>query len=99
MKKRFGNVKDLPFHFGVLDKERLEQIKRENPGQPKNMDYRTEFIKGRGASKKDPTWNRQKHIHTCCQSKVPWRHKAQCRKILKDTDDFSDIGEWNPNNL
>lgn len=93
MKPRYGKVKDLPFIFGILSREKLNEIKlREEVGlQPRNMDYRKEFIKGHGASTKDPTWNREKHIHTCCFSKATWRHKAKCKKVLREDDDFSDL--------
>ena len=88
---RFSKVTELPFVFGILTKETIERIRREVPGQPNNMDYRREFIKGRGASTKDPTWKRTEHLHKCCRSKVPWRHKASCHKVLKDHHDLSDL--------
>lgn len=91
MNRRYSKVTDLPFVFGVLTKERQEEIRRKFPGQPKNLDYRKEFIKGRGASTKDKTWNREKRKHECCSSKVHWRHKAKCPKVLREDDDFSDI--------
>lgn len=87
---RFSKVVRLPIYEGELTKEKLEQIRAEFPGQPRNMDYRKEFIKGRGASTKDPTWNRKKHIHTCCKSKVPWRHKAKCPK-LNDPEEGNEL--------
>lgn len=88
---RYSKVDKLPFVFGILTKTKLEEIKKSILGQPKNMDYRKEFIKGRGASTKDETWNRNTHEHTCCKSKVPWRHMAKCEKVLKDNDDYSDL--------
>jgi hypothetical protein len=57
------------------------------------MDYRKEFIKGHGATTKDDTWNANKHVHSCCKSRVPWRHKAKCENVLRDTDDLSDLTE------
>jgi hypothetical protein len=81
---RYGKVSNLPFFDGILTRKKLNEIMNlEYVGrQPKNMDYRKEFIKGRGASTKDVTWNRKKHKHICCSSKVPWRHKSSCKKLL-----------------
>jgi hypothetical protein len=90
-KTRFGKVTDLPFVFGILTKDKIAEIRRQHPNQPEAMSCRKEFIKGRGGSTKDPTWNRASHLHTCCQSKCPWRHKAACKRVLKDGDDFSDL--------
>lgn len=47
--------------------------------------YRTAFALGQGASRRDSTFNKQKGIHTCCGSKVAWRHKTAC-KLLKFND-------------
>ena len=41
--------------------------------------YRDAFKKGYGASRKEKTWNGK--IHTCCRSKVAWRHKATCKRL------------------
>lgn len=93
--KRFAPVSMLPYVEGVLTKERLREI--QNSGiygkQPKNMDYRIQFIKGYGASTRDKTWNKKKHIHTCCGSPVAWRHRAKCDVVLKakGPDDLSDL--------
>ncbi len=93
MSPHYSKVSELPFVFGELTKEKLAEIRRLNPGQPKNMDYRIQFIKGYGASTKDLTWDRIKHIHECCGSPVAWRHRAKCPKILRDQgpDDLSDL--------
>lgn len=40
--------------------------------------YRVAFAKGEGASRKDRTFNKELGIHTCCGSKVAWRHKVNC---------------------
>jgi len=44
-------------------------------------EYRVAFIKGQGGTKKEETWNEKKHMHTCCKSKVPWRHKYNCPRL------------------
>lgn len=86
---KYSKVIDLLFFTNdVLTKDKLQKIREDFPGQPLNMDYRKEFIKGRGGSLKDKTWNRLKHLHICCQSKVPWRHKAGCHTL---TDELKDI--------
>jgi len=46
--------------------------------------YRVMFMKGQGGSKKEETWDRQNHWHTCCKSKVSWRHKTSCPKLKND---------------
>lgn len=48
--------------------------------------YRRAFIVGQGASRKDETWDKSQHIHTCCESKVPWRHRTAC-KLLNFEDE------------
>lgn len=93
-KPKYGKVSFLPFYLGKLSSEKIDEIrKRPEVGlQPQNMDYRKAFITGLGASTKDPTWNRSGHEHTCCQSKVPWRHKAKCIKAARNApDDLSDL--------
>ncbi len=94
MKKepKYSKVNILPIITGIITKEKLEQIKLRFPGQPNNMDYRKEFLRGRGASLKDKTWSIAKHKHVCCGSPVPWRHRAKC-KIVKalNSDDLSDL--------
>lgn len=82
--RKFSKKDELPFFFGIMTKEKEQEIRIKYPGQPRNLDYRREFIKGRGASTRDETWDRQKHTHTCCFSKVPWRHKAACENVLTE---------------
>lgn len=53
-------------------------------------EYRRAFYLGQGGSYRDATWNKEKHVHNCCQSKVAWRHKTSCSTI-KSTDDLSDL--------
>jgi len=47
--------------------------------------YRDAFKKGLGASRMDSTWDREQKLHTCCLSKVAWKHKVGCEVALKDT--------------
>lgn len=59
--------------------------------------YRLEFMRGHGGNYREKTWNRQKHRHDCCKSKVPWRHRVICPRMrivddLKNApDDYSDL--------
>lgn len=54
--------------------------------------YRDAFFKGQGASRRDPTWSKEKKMHTCCNSHLPWRHYAKCLKAARNApDDLSDI--------
>lgn len=87
MQPKYSKVSFLPIIQGIMTKDKLADLRQKLPGQPKNMDYRTEFLKGRGASTKDLTWNRKKHIHNCCKSKVAWRHRAQCTKLIDYNND------------
>lgn len=47
--------------------------------------YRDAFKKGLGASRKDSTWDREQKLHTCCLSKVAWKHKSKCEVALKNS--------------
>ena len=49
--------------------------------------YRIAFALGQGASRKDKTYDRSRRMHTCCGSKVSWRHKVGC-KLLKFDDEL-----------
>jgi|GEM_PF-2669993 len=91
---RFREIKPLlPFYKSIKTmptEERLEfgLIMRDG----KTNKYRTAFIEGVGASIKDRTWNRKKHQHSCCGSKVPWRHLINCSKAVRNApDDLSDL--------
>jgi hypothetical protein len=44
-------------------------------------DYRRAQFLGQGASRKDPEWDKQRRVMTCCGSKVYWRHKVACPKL------------------
>lgn len=55
-------------------------------------DYRYYQYIGQGGSRKEDSWNKKKHWHDCCKSKVPWRHKTGCKPELPDDpDDLSDL--------
>jgi len=43
--------------------------------------YRVMFMKGQGGSSKEETWDPGKHWHSCCKSKVCWRHKNNCPRL------------------
>lgn len=48
--------------------------------------YRDAFRAGLGASRKDATFDPKlgkRGGHTCCGSKVEWRHKADCEHAIK----------------
>ena len=47
-------------------------------------DYVKAFLDGLGASSKEWTWSKKKHIHTCCGSKVCWKHKVNCKLARKE---------------
>lgn len=54
--------------------------------------YRRAFKDGLGATRKEFTWNKYEHHHTCCGSKVCWRHKTFCKLVPKNApDDLSDL--------
>lgn len=35
------------------------------------------------ASRKDPSWDEFRRLHSCCYSRVPWRHKTTCDTLIK----------------
>ena len=84
MTKKFSEVQNLPFVSEPLTIKKLAEIRMRFPGQPVDMSYRKEFIKGRGASTKDKTWDHINHRHSCCGSLVPWRHRANCPSLRDD---------------
>lgn len=52
--------------------------------------YRYMIARGRGASRKDFTWNG--HEHSCCHCKYPWRHFATGKNARPNwPDDLSDL--------
>lgn len=50
-------------------------------------DYRIAMATGQGGSVKDSTWNKPHNKHTCCNSRVAWRHKSNC-ELLKFEDEL-----------
>ena len=55
-------------------------------------EYRYYQYIGQGGSYKEDSWNKQKHQHDCCGSKVAWRHLTGCKPELPDDlDDLSDL--------
>jgi hypothetical protein len=73
------SVADIPFldPFAKLSYEEKQRYGMIMVNGDDNY-YRLEFARGRGGSAKEETWNRALHMHTCCESKVPWRHKVAC---------------------
>lgn len=58
----------------------------------KMNDYRYYQFIGQGGSAKEESWNKAKHKHNCCGSKVAWRHTTGCKPELPDDpDDLSDL--------
>lgn len=55
-------------------------------------EYRYYQIIGQGGSYKEESWNKKRHWHVCCKSKVVWRHKTGCKKEVSEwPDDLSDL--------
>lgn len=58
-------------------------------------EYRRAFRDGLGASRKEETFDLSLGVrggHNCCNSKVEWRHKINCKNSLKNSpDDLSDL--------
>jgi hypothetical protein len=76
-------VKDMEFIDGNGNRE----IYKRNGAIMSNgqvNDYRVAFIKGQGGSCKETTWNKEKHHHNCCKSRVAWRHKTGCPLLNKE---------------
>lgn len=76
-------VKYIPFFEGKISKADKEKWGMILSGGKDNY-YRIMFAKGRGASRKDRTWDKVSHHHTCCLSRVPWRHKTACEMLKFD---------------
>lgn len=73
-------VKDIPFITGKISYEEKLAYGMIMSNGKENF-YRIMFAKGQGGSKKESSWNRNKHQHDCCQSKVPWRHRTSCKNL------------------
>lgn len=87
-------VKDLPFVDSLRELTKKEQsdLGLIMPSGHRN-DYRVETMKGRGASSKDSTFDPtlgHRGGHSCCGSKVTWRHKASC-PMLKFEEEHEDV--------
>lgn len=56
-------------------------------------DYRFYHAIGMGGSYREKSWNRKKHQHDCCKSKVAWRHRNGCKTHKENSanDDYSDL--------
>ena len=82
-------VKDIPFFPKGTQIPKEIKDKFNLNGQT----YRMAFARGLGGSKKEATWDRKKHIHTCCGAMVPWRHHGNCPKLGNRNDpyDLSDL--------
>jgi len=80
--KNAVSVKDLPF-IDSLSELNLAERKKYGLYLPSGQTnyYRIQQMKGQGGSTKDETWDKATHHHTCCQSKVPWRHKTSCSQL------------------
>ena len=44
--------------------------------------YRVTESLGQLGSRKEDTWDKQNDQHSCCKSKVAWRHKISCLKLI-----------------
>jgi len=75
-------VKDLPFFDSLRDISHKDKVRLGIICTTGNLnEYRINFILGRGGSRKEETWDRKNLRHTCCDSKVPWRHKKNCPRL------------------
>lgn len=73
-------VKDMDFAEGIITRAfAIANGAICSTGRPNA--YRYSFLKGYGGSIKEETWNRNKHEHNCCKSKVAWRHKSICPRL------------------
>lgn len=46
--------------------------------------YRRDNARGLYGLKSEPTWDRKRHMHTCCGSKASYRHKVACPRANSD---------------
>jgi len=76
-------VKDMDFIDGDITREMRIDNGAELSSGGGNA-YRIAFMKGQGASSKDESWNKEKHQHACCGSKVSWRHLIRCPMLRED---------------
>lgn len=75
-------IKDLPFFDSMRDLSHKEKLRLGIISETGEVnEYRRAFVTGLGGNKKEETWDPKKHWHTCCKSKVPWRHKRNCPRV------------------
>lgn len=75
-------VADLPFVDSmreVSEEDRVRMGLYASGGYANS--YRVARMKGVGASRSENTWDAKAHEHTCCKSRVHWRHKVSCPKV------------------
>lgn len=53
-------------------------------------DYKIQKYLGRVGSRRDSTWDKEKHMHTCCGGRAPYYHKVGCT-AMNGPDDLSDL--------
>lgn len=84
---QYPPVSEIPFYDkGVKIPRKI----KEQYGLINNA-YRQAFARGLGGYRTESTWN--KKMHTCCKSKVFWRHHGNCPRLgnREDPDDLSDL--------
>lgn len=74
-------VSEMPYFEGKISLAEKEKYGMIMSNGEVNY-YRVMFAKGQGGSRKEKTWNKIKHKHECCKSKVPWRHKSACPRLV-----------------
>lgn len=51
---------------------------------PMQKEYQRLKELGAAGSSAEPTWDREKRVHTCCGSKTKWRHLLSCPRVTGD---------------
>jgi hypothetical protein len=75
-------VEELPFFDSLRGVSRAEMVRLGLICTTGHINaYRRAFVLGQGGSKKEATWDHAQRQHTCCASKVPWRHKKGCPRL------------------
>lgn len=86
-------VEFLPYYSSIkkIPKDEIKELGLIMSDGQMNR-YRKSFIEGLGGSVKDKTWSRGKHRHSCCKSKVFWRHLKTCPQLCRNApEDLSDL--------
>jgi len=75
-------VADLPFVDSMREVSEEDRVRMGlyTSGGYSNS-YRVARMRGVGASRSESTWDSKAHEHTCCKSRVHWRHKVSCPKV------------------